>query len=133
MQKHRLQKSGIPFSHCYLKNYLDIIDYYRALDLYIVSSRAEGGPKAILEAMACGVPLVTTNVGMANSIIRDGINGFIVKGNDTVSELAALSRKVISEVNKEEYCKRAVFFAKKNDWKIVAQRYYNEIYSKLVD
>lgn len=94
-----------------LKNYFDIVEYYKALDLYIVSSRAEGGLKAILEAMACGVALVTTNVGRVNDIIRDGINGFIVNGDDTVSELIDLSRKVIMDVDKKD----------------------NEIYSKLME
>lgn len=36
---------------------------YHAIDLYVVSSREEGGPKAFLEAMASGIPLVSTPVG----------------------------------------------------------------------
>ena len=130
--KHRLQQSNIPVTYHYLLNYLDIVDYYKALDLYIVSSRAEGGPKAILEAMACGVPLVTTKVGMVNEIIQNRINGFVVKGNDIVNELVDLARNVIMEVDKDEYCTKAVSYAKKNDWKVISSRYYNEIYSKLI-
>lgn len=129
--KDRLQKSSIPFTHHYLKSYLDIVDYYKALDLYIVSSRAEGGPMTILEAMACGVPLVTTNVGMVPDIILDSINGFVAKGNDIVNKLVDISRKVITDVDKEEYSKRAALDVKKYDWKKIAARYYNEIYSKL--
>lgn len=128
----RLQKSKIPVTYNYLHNYWDIVDYYKALDLYIVSSRAEGGPKAILEAMACGVPLVTTKVGMVNETIQNGINGFIVKGDDIVNELVDLARKVLIEVDKDEYSKKAVPCAKKNDWKVISSRYYNEIYSKLI-
>lgn len=130
--KHRLKKSGITFIHHYLQSYFDIVDYYKALDLYIVSSRAEGGPKAILEAMACGVPLVTTSVGMVNDIIQDGVNGFVVNGSDIVNKLLNLSRKVIIEVDKEEYSKRVITYAKKYDWKTIATRYYEKIYSKLM-
>lgn len=130
--KNRLQKSKISFNHYYLKDYLDIVDYYKALDLYIVSSRAEGGPKAVLEAMACGVPLVTTNVGMVNDVIQDGVNGFVVNGSDIVNKLINLSRKVITDVDKEEYSKRVIPYVKRYDWKTIAARYYNEIYLKLM-
>lgn len=75
--KKRLSESGVPFKHFYPKNYEEIARYYNALDLYIVSSRTEGGPMAILESMASGVPLVSTKVGMAPDIIKHGINGFL--------------------------------------------------------
>jgi len=42
----------------------------QALDLYIVASREEGEPKAILESMASGVPLVTTEVGQAMDFVE---------------------------------------------------------------
>ena len=43
---------------------------YHALDLYLVTSRQEGGPKAVLESMAAGVPLVSTRVGQAQELAR---------------------------------------------------------------
>ena len=45
--KRGLEKMEIPYRHDYLQNYYDIVDYYNALDLYLVTSREEGGPKAI--------------------------------------------------------------------------------------
>jgi glycosyltransferase involved in cell wall biosynthesis len=42
---------------------------YSALDLYIVSSRYEGGPQALLECAVMGVPIVSTPVGMANMLL----------------------------------------------------------------
>ncbi len=44
---------------------------YSLIDLYVVSSRSEGGPRAILEAGACGVPLVSTRVGIAPDVLPD--------------------------------------------------------------
>jgi len=72
------------------------------------------------------------NIGFFIFFIMIGINGFIVKGKDIVNELVDLARNVIREVDKVEYCKKAVPYAKKNDWKVISSRYYNEIYSKLI-
>lgn len=63
--KSGLERLKIPYKHVYQKSYSDIGRMFQALDLYIVASREEGGPKAVLESMASGVPLVTTRVGQA--------------------------------------------------------------------
>ncbi|GAJ21057.1 unnamed protein product, partial [marine sediment metagenome] len=56
--KNELKKRNIPFKSIgYLKNFSDVAKYYNALDLYLITSRIEGGPKAILEAWACGIPI----------------------------------------------------------------------------
>lgn len=80
--KQGLQKAGVPYSHHFLKNYMEIPKLYRALDLYVVASREEGGPKSVLESMACGVPLVTTRVGQAMDLVQHGVNGWMVDVED---------------------------------------------------
>jgi glycosyltransferase involved in cell wall biosynthesis len=55
---------------------------YHAIDLCLVTSRDEGGPRAALEAMATGVPLVTTRVGQAADLVRHGENGWVVEVED---------------------------------------------------
>jgi glycosyltransferase involved in cell wall biosynthesis len=47
-----------------------------------VTSRDEGGPRAVLEAMATGVPLVSTRVGQGADLVRDGENGWLVDVED---------------------------------------------------
>ena len=81
--KAGLERLGVPYRHCYLKDYQEIGELFHSLDLYIVASRQEGGPKAILEAMACGVPLVTTRVGQAMDLVRHGENAWMVEVEDT--------------------------------------------------
>lgn len=76
--KHGLESIRIPYKHTYYKHYPEVAEMFAALDLYIVASRQEGGPKAILESMASAVPLVTTRVGQAMDIVRHGINAWIV-------------------------------------------------------
>ena len=90
--KRGLAEAGIPFRHVFAKRYEGIPALYHALDLCLVSSRQEGGPKAVLEAMASGVPLVTTRVGQAMDLVRDGENGFMVAVGDAEGLVHAAER-----------------------------------------
>ncbi len=89
--KHGLDQLGIPYRHVHLEKYRDIAACYHALDLYIVASRQEGGPKAVLEAMASGVPLVTTRVGQATDLVQHRQNGWMVDPED----VEGLTRSVL--------------------------------------
>lgn len=77
-----LDRLGIPYVHRRLRRYEDIAQLYCALDAYVVPSRQEGGPKGVLEAMASGVPVVSTRVGQAAEMIKDGENGWLVDVED---------------------------------------------------
>lgn len=77
--KSGLERLGVPSNHLLLEHYPDIGRLYHALDLYIVASRQEGGPKAVLESMASGVPLVSTRVGQASDLVRHGENGWLAE------------------------------------------------------
>jgi len=92
--KTGLEKMGVPYYHYLLENYTNISQYYHALDLYIVTSREEGGPRSVLESMASGIPLVTTRVGQAMDLVEHKKNGWIVDVDD-VEGLAYWSKYVI--------------------------------------
>jgi len=80
----RLERAGIPYTHRVFDRYEDVVGLYAALDAYLVSSRQEGGPKAVLESMASGIPLVTTRVGQAMDLVEHGRNAFMVEPEDAV-------------------------------------------------
>jgi glycosyltransferase involved in cell wall biosynthesis len=56
----------------------DIADLLRASDLFVLSSAYEGMPRVVLEALATGAPVVTTDVGEVRLVVQDGVNGAIV-------------------------------------------------------
>lgn len=81
--KRGLERLGVPYIHRTVASYPDVGKLYQALDVYIVTSRQEGGPKSVLEAMASGVPLVTTRVGQAMDLVRHGENGWMTEVEDS--------------------------------------------------
>lgn len=53
-----------------------------ASDIFVLPSRSEGGGNALLEALECGLPCISSRVGYAEEVIQDGVNGFLVNRND---------------------------------------------------
>jgi glycosyltransferase involved in cell wall biosynthesis len=80
--KQGLDGLGIPHRHLLLPDVESLSQAYHAIDVCLVSSRDEGGPRAVLEALATGVPLVTTRVGQAADLVRHGENGWMVPIED---------------------------------------------------
>jgi glycosyltransferase involved in cell wall biosynthesis len=71
----------------------ELAQAYHALDVYLVASRQEGGPKSVLESLATAVPLVSTRVGQAPEIVEDGRAGLLADVDD-VEALAGLVVRV---------------------------------------
>lgn len=131
--KKKLKEYQIPYTHIFLENYLDIVDCYNTLDLYLVTSRAEGGPKALLECMATGVPLVTTNVGMVPYLIKNEINALKTDINN-IDELYQYSIDIIKNDDlREKLVNNALKTVKEYSWQKVAIQYYKKIYKRLLD
>jgi len=56
----------------------DLKDIFHAMDLLVLPSLTEGLPNVVLEAFACGKPVVATSVGGVPEVVRDGVNGILV-------------------------------------------------------
>lgn len=129
--KKRLDLAGISYTHNFLGKYADIVSYYNVLDVYLITSRIEGGPKSVLESWACGVPLISTSVGMAKDLIKDGENGFLTQ----VGDVAGLVQKFFCLYSDKEKSKlfreRSAVEVKKYDWGIIVHNFLDLIYAKL--
>lgn len=59
-----------------------MLGFYNAIDVLVVFDETKGDSKTILEAMACGVPVITTRIGEVENIIENNANGMIIPRNE---------------------------------------------------
>lgn len=76
----------------------DVIDLLQQAWGFVMPSRWEGMPNALLEAMACGLPCVATRVSGSEDIINDGVNGLLVEPEQPVA-LAHALQHIIENTN----------------------------------
>lgn len=102
---------------------------YRQADLFVLPAKNEGMPVAALEAMACGLPVIMTDVGGSDELI-DG-NGFVVpKGNPTALR-EAIGQYIRNPALLIKHGKRSREIAETMSWKTVAEQYL-ELYEKIL-
>jgi len=90
--RSELERLGVPNRHLLASSRDELARAYHEVDVCLVTSRQEGGPKAVLEAMATGVPLVSTRVGQAQELVVDGENGLLADVDDVDVLVAAVQR-----------------------------------------
>lgn len=71
-----------------------VIELYRRADVFVLPTWREGFPNVVLEAMAAGLPIVSTPIGAIPDAIRDGEEGFLVPARDVDALTGALARLV---------------------------------------
>jgi glycosyltransferase involved in cell wall biosynthesis len=90
--RRELETHGFAYRHALLGSRADLGRAYHALDVTLVASRQEGGPKSVLESLAAGVPLVTTRVGQAPELLVDGESGLLADVDDVDALVVAAAR-----------------------------------------
>jgi glycosyltransferase involved in cell wall biosynthesis len=79
----------------------DVRPFLAALDLFVLSSVNEGMARVLLEAMACGLPLVATDVSGTRACILEGENGFVVPPRNPSALAAAIERALVENARGE--------------------------------
>ena len=116
--------------HFKVENYLDMPLYYHALDLYLITSREEGGPKGLIEAIASSVPVISTPVGMCVDLLPEIENSSVTKSfesNELVAHILNLhkySNGLSSAIKMSEVTSQV-------DYEVVATQYLNKVYRRI--
>ncbi len=100
----------------------DIVNFYHSLDLFVLPSENEGLPLSILEAQACNIPVVCSDVGA----VREGVcpkTGVLVKDRSAESFMRAIQQQMDAKLNGEP----RHFVEKKCDIRHVVEAYNNLI------
>ena len=69
-----------------------LLEKYREADFFVTSSLDEGMPNVILEAMACGLPVIASDIPAHRELIADGINGLLVSPKDPAGLADAINK-----------------------------------------
>lgn len=106
-------------------------EHYRLASVVINPSRIDNMPNSVLEAMASGAPVVSTDVGGVPFILRNGITGLLVAAGDHVA-MAAAVRRVLSEPELAERLRvEALAEVQQYTWPRVRQR-WTDVYASVL-
>lgn len=97
------QTHGVGGSVMFLGRRADVVDFYRAADLLVFPSRAEGCPNVVLEAMASALPVVVTDVAGNREVVgEDGKAGWLVPSEDPAALAEAVATLLASPALRRE-------------------------------
>jgi len=87
--------------------------FYNQGSVLICASKSEGGPMPVLEALACGIPVLSTKVGWSKYLIKDGYNGFLFERNieDLINKI-----NIIKKLNFENLSNNCINSVKEYSW-----------------
>lgn len=106
--------------HGYIAHGEELLALYRASSVFVLPSLSEGLPLVLLEAMACGVPIVATRVGGIPDIISDGVHGLLVQPGEPHALACAMRRLIVNELLRQQLRENA--FAHVAQYTLEAQR-----------
>jgi L-malate glycosyltransferase len=116
----------------YISNRDKLIEYYRNATIYVLPSYYEGLPTSLLEAMACGIPSIATNVDGSSEVITDGETGLLVPPRNP----KMLAEAILKLLNDESLRSRMGAKGREHvvgnyDWEIIVDRIEN-IYRRII-
>ncbi|MCZ2152444.1 MAG: glycosyltransferase [Bryobacterales bacterium] len=109
------QRFGMAHRIHFLGVVSDVPAMLQAASLFILASRWEGTPLAVMEAMAAGVPVVATRVGGVPGLVDDGVSGVLVEPGDSQRLAEAVASVALNEARRvafgEAACRKAASFS----------------------
>jgi glycosyltransferase involved in cell wall biosynthesis len=106
LEAHR-DRLGLGERCTFLGEISDIRGFYADCDLVVMSSRNEGAPIVLLEAMAAGKPVVATRVGGVPDMVEDGVSALLVPSDDSEALSAAIQQLVDDDGKRDRIAQAA--------------------------
>ncbi|HCU35535.1 MAG TPA: glycosyltransferase family 4 protein [Armatimonadetes bacterium] len=104
---------------------------YRRGDVFCLPSSSEGMANVILEALATGLPIITTRVPGTTELVVDGINGFVVPADDAAALVGPLRQLLSDAALRARMGARSRERSEAFSWTLMAERYV-ALYEKLI-
>lgn len=104
----------------------ETLQYYQEADIFVLPSLNEGMSNAMLEALACGLPLVTTRTGGAEELVKEGENGLLVEYRSAEDIARALRILAKDPTLRIQMGKKSRVLAESMSWENVARQYVDE-------
>lgn len=105
--------------------------YYSSAEVCVLPSRYESFGIVALEAMACGTPIVASNVGGLSQIIGDKTTGFLVPAEEPETIAERIKWILAHPEIRDKFGKEAVRWASRFEWSLVTDRVIH-LYSQMV-
>lgn len=109
-----------------------VLQVLRGGDVFVLPSLTEGMPLGILQAMACGLPIVATQVPGSEELVRSGENGFLVPPGETEALADSLLFLMRDSSLREDMGRRSLMIAGEHDWASIARRYL-ELFEGIIE
>lgn len=101
-----------------------IVDHYRRADIFVTATTWEGMPNTVLEAMACGLPIVGSQASGLRDLVRDGVNGYLVPLKDPDALAEALARLIDNGYERRRMGRESRRLAEREfAWEYIAEQY----------
>ncbi|MEI2633277.1 MULTISPECIES: N-acetyl-alpha-D-glucosaminyl L-malate synthase BshA [Bacillus] len=128
-----VRKYGLENQVLMLGNQDRVEELYSISDLKLLLSEKESFGLVLLEAMACGVPCIGTNIGGIPEVIKNNVSGFLVDVGDVAAATASAMRILEDEQLSKRFTEAAMEMLKNefSSQKIVSQ--YEQIYADLAE
>jgi len=97
----------------YTKDPRTVAKYYQSADVYIHAARADTFPNVVLEALACGTPVVATKVGGIAEQIENGKTGFLVSVGDALAMADSVQNLIVNDTLYNQISEQAAQVADK--------------------
>lgn len=110
----------------------EVLSYYHSATVFLLPSNDEGFPNTFLEAIACGLPVVTTPVGDLNEVVTNAGNGVIVNHQSPHEIAEAISMICSDSKTYADFSNKSLELAKKYSWEEVGHEYNAYIVKRFV-